>query len=653
MSSAPQLPAQDSPAGDASVEGASAEVRRLKALADAAFEGLIIHKDGIVLHVNEAAARMVGATPAQVLGMPTMVFAAPESHALIAQNIRENVTTPIEVAGLRLDGTRFPAELQGKTLVIDGETLRVTAIRDLTARKQVEVALARSQASYNTLWEKAADGIGIARTDGTIESYNPSVAKLLGYGPEELVGRNISTIVSRENQAETPIRFQELQRGQLVKGERSLVRKDGSIVQVELNSSPLGEGRMLTIFRDVTERNQLRQQLVQAQKLESVGRLAGGIAHDFNNLLTVVLGNADMLQTRLAGMEHPRLLGWSKDISRAAERAAELTAQLLTFSRKQVVQRTALNLNEVIAETERMFHRIIGEDIAVELDLDQTIPDISVNRSQMVQVVMNLVINARDALPNGGKVELRTRAVGGLDLAGDPGGNTEPLNAGSRDGVEFIVSDNGCGMNKETLSRAFEPFFTTKPVGEGTGLGLATVYGIVKQSDGVITIESEVNRGTSLRMIFPKATEVRRSPRGERRVLAGGPQQTVILLVEDEPAVAQVTEQMLKAHGYTVHVALGPAQALSAIEGLPSCDLLLTDVVMPEMSGPALAEKLRSTRPDLKILYVSGYTEDVLLQKGVNSPALHFLVKPFSARQLLEKVEVALGRGPDSARRSR
>jgi signal transduction histidine kinase/ActR/RegA family two-component response regulator len=430
-----------------------------------------------------------------------------------------------------------------------------------------------------------------------------------------------------------------------------LVRKDGSIVQVELNSSPLGEGRMLTIFRDVTERNQLRQQLLQAQKLESVGRLAGGIAHDFNNLLTVVLGNADMLQMRLAGMEHPRLLGWVKDISKAAERAAELTAQLLTFSRKQVVQRAALNLNEVISETARMFHRIIGEDIAVELDLDQTIPDIFANRSQMVQVVMNLVINARDALPNGGKVQLRTRALSGLDLGGD--GNAAGSNAGPRDGVEFIVNDNGCGMNKETLSRAFEPFFTTKPVGEGTGLGLATVYGIVKQSDGVITIESEVDRGTSLRMLFPKAQDERKSPRGERRVLAGGPQQTVILLVEDEPAVAHVTEQMLKAQGYTVHVALGPAQALAAIEGLSSCDLLLTDVVMPEMSGPALAQKLSQGRPDLKVLYVSGYTEDVLLQKGVNSPALHFLVKPFSARQLLEKVEVALGRGPDSARRSR
>jgi PAS domain S-box-containing protein len=611
------------------IAGLRLQLEHLRVLANAAFEGLAIHKDGIVLIANEVLAHMVGkASAAELVGTEIFQYAAPQSRATIAAHMRDNTATPYEIVGLRADGTEFPVELQAKTVVIAGETLRVSAILDLSERKRMESDLAKTQAEYQLLFERADDGIGIARTDGTIVSYNPSVSKLLGYDRNELVGRNIGSVVSTQNQAEAPIRWQDLREGKPVKGERTLVRKDGTTVQVELNTSPLDRSHILTVFRDVTERNQLREQLLQSQKLESVGRLAGGIAHDFNNLLTVVMGNADLLRRRLTERD-AALAGMAADITQAAERGSELTSQLLTFSRRQLVERTALSLNDVAREAERMMRRLIGEDVEVHLDLDPELPATLANRAQMLQVLMNLVINSRDAMPKGGRIALQTRAT------------TE---TSDKAGVSLIVSDTGVGMSKETLQRAFEPFFSTKPVGEGTGLGLSTVYGIVTQSGGRIELASDLGKGSVVTMLFPALEQPGRHPAQLRAVVPFGACSETIVLVEDEPAVAEVTRRILEAQGYVVHVAPGPSAALALVERMPAFDLLITDVVMPELNGYELAQRIKAGRPTLKVLYASGYADDRRGQGQDVPDAAQFLAKPFSTDSLLTKVREILGR---------
>jgi PAS domain S-box-containing protein len=603
------------------------EIEWLRALANAASEGLAIHKDGVVVIANDVFAHMVGKASAEdLVGTSIFDYATVASREIILTHIERNTETPYQVVGRRADGSEFPAELQAKTIVINGETLRVSAILDLSERQRLESELAKSKASYDMLFAQAADGIGIAGRDGTILSYNPSVAKLLGYDSEELVGRSIASMVSAQNQAEAPIRWQDLREGRPVKGERSLLRKDGSVVQVELNSSPLDDGRILTIFRDVTERNQLREQLLQSQKLESVGRLAGGIAHDFNNLLTVVMGNADLLQRRLAERDQA-LAGMAADIAQAAERGSELTSQLLTFSRRQLVERAALSLNDVVRESERMMRRLIGEDVEVHLDLDPELPATMGNRAQMLQVLMNLVINSRDAMPNGGRVSLQTRAI-----KDDP-----------KRGVCLTVSDTGIGMSKETLQRAFEPFFSTKPVGEGTGLGLSTVYGIVTQSGGQIELASEQGKGSVVTMLFPVVERPARDAARARALPPAEGNHGIIVLVEDEPAVAEVTRRILQAHGYTVHVAPGPNDALSLVDRLQGFDLLITDVVMPDLNGYELAERIKQARPALKVLYASGYADDRHgRSQEVRQGVARFLAKPFSSNALLDKVREIL-----------
>jgi PAS domain S-box-containing protein len=616
----------DPSATAASIGGLRLEIEHLRVLANAAFEGLAIHKDGIIVVANDVLARMVGrSSAAELIGTNIFLYAAPQSRETIVAHMRNNTATPYEVVGLRADGSEFPVELQAKTVVINGETLRVSAILDLSEKKRMENDLAQTQADYQMLWERAADGIGIAKMDGTILSYNPSVAKLLGYDRDELIGRSIGSVVSKENQAEAPIRWQDLREGRPVKAERTLVRKDGSLVQVELNTSPLDRTRLLTVFRDVTERNQLREQLLQSQKLESVGRLAGGIAHDFNNLLTVVMGNADLLRRRLADRD-AALAAMAGDIAQAAQRGSELTSQLLTFSRRQLVERTALSLNEVARESERMMRRLIGEDVEVQLDLDANLPATLVNRAQMLQVLMNLVINSRDAMPKGGRITLQTRSV------------TETQ---GKTGVGLVVSDTGVGMSKETLQRAFEPFFSTKPVGEGTGLGLSTVYGIVTQSGGRIELASDLGKGSVVTMVFPALEHPVRDANPARSMAPLNQGKGIIVLVEDEPAVAEVTKRILQAQGYTVHVAPGPNAAMTLVDQVQAFDLLITDVVMPDLNGYELAERIKRDRPALKVLYASGYAED---RRGQNNDdATHFLAKPFSTDALLNKVRDLLG----------
>jgi CheY-like chemotaxis protein len=374
------------------------------------------------------------------------------------------------------------------------------------------------------------------------------------------------------------------------------------------------------VAEDITARRQLEEQLRQSQKLEAIGQLAGGIAHDFNNLLTVILGNSELLLVNAPELDREMV----EEIAKAAERSAGLTRQLLAFSRKQVLAPELLDLNAIVVHTERMLRRVIGEDVTLTTRLHRPLPPIKADPGQLEQVLLNLAVNARDAMPQGGELTIRTEV--------------------HRESVILEVADTGIGMSHEVRRRVFEPFFTTKPPGKGTGLGLAVVHGFVAQSHGSIAVDSEPGRGTSFRISMPVADGTPMSggeSRAERTALANGA--GTILVVEDEDGVRAFTERVLQRAGYHVLSAANGAEAEKmAEECVSAIDVLVTDVVLPDRGGRVLAEQLLVRHPEMKVLYVSGYTDDAVVRHGVLQERTHFLAKPFSPSVLTTKIREVL-----------
>jgi PAS domain S-box-containing protein len=392
--------------------------------------------------------------------------------------------------------------------------------------------------------------------------------------------------------------------------------------------------RVVGVITDITERRSLELQLRQAQKMDALGQLAGGIAHDFNNLLTAILGYSRLaLETTGAGSLRHDL----EEIVKAASRAASLTKQLLAFSRRQMVETVVLDLNLLIVDMVTMLRRMIGEDIDLATTLSVSLPRVRADRSQLEQVVMNLVINARDACEPGGHIRLVTEAI---DVDSAMAALTPGLNTGAH--VAFSVSDDGCGMDESTRSRLFEPFFTTKARGRGTGLGLATVYGIVVQSGGAIHVESEVGRGSRFTVYLPAEQEVTQSAGRAVQPAAAALRRTV-LLVEDEQPVRELVRTILERAGHRVVEAASPEEALATFNSMKSVDLLLTDVVMPAMSGFELFRTLVERLPSLRVLFISGYTDYALFEPTIADRGAAFLEKPFSADALIGKVRELLG----------
>jgi signal transduction histidine kinase/CheY-like chemotaxis protein len=417
-------------------------------------------------------------------------------------------------------------------------------------------------------------------------------------------------------------------------------RKDGAEFPVEVSLSHIqtDEGPFAIAFvSDITQRKHLEDQLLHAQKMEAVGRLAGGVAHDFNNLLTIISGYDRMLLDGLS-LQDP-LRDYAEEVAKAAERAGALTGQLLAFSRRQVMRPRVIDANELLRGADRMLRRLIGEDIDLTLSLAAGAGNIKADPGQVEQIVFNLAINARDAMPDGGKLTIET-AVSHLDE------NYSRTHLGVQPGdyVLIAVSDTGHGMDAETKRHIFEPFFTTKEQGKGTGLGLATVYGTVKQSGGDIWVYSEPGRGTTFKIYFPRVAE---APSSGDRVPSPVSRQGVetILLVEDEKGVRELVAEMLKRLGYRILKAADPLEALELsrqYEG--TIHMLLTDVIMPQMSGRQLADQLLPVRPGMKVLYLSGYTENAVVHHGVLEADVEFLAKPFSHHTLAEKVRDVLDR---------
>ncbi len=508
---------------------------------------------------------------------------------------------------------------------VDGDLL-VRSIRYATERGRALEALERREEHYRSLIEHSLDLISILNIDGTIRYASPSHERVLGYGLDDLVGQNVFTFIHSDDLAAVREAFTRADGAASL--ECRFRHKDGSWRILESfgrNLSHLpGVAGLVVNSRDVTERKRLEEQLHHSQRLEAVGRLAGGVAHDFNNLLMVITGYSQMLLDGLNPADPQR--GDLEQVVKAAERATDLTRQLLAFSRRQVVRPVVLNLNSLVKDMDRMLRRVIGEDIQLLASLEPELKTVRADPGQLEQVVLNLAVNARDAMPNGGQLTLETANLQVTD-------DFARSHVAPKPGFYAMLSmqDTGCGMDAEVLARLFEPFFTTKD--NGTGLGLSTSYGIIKQSGGDIWVDSKPGRGTTFRIYLPAAEEPAEPAvaTGEAPKLQGA---ETILLVEDEDGVRRVVETMLARHGYNVlsSGSCGEAMALAERYAGP-IHLLITDIVMPGMSGRTMAETLVARRPETKVLYVSGYGGPLDGDKAAG-----FLQKPFTNEELALKI---------------
>jgi PAS domain S-box-containing protein len=506
----------------------------------------------------------------------------------------------------------------------------------ITERHTATAAQRASDERYRTLFEYAPDGIVIADRQSYYLDANASMCRMLGYTRDEFIGLHASDIVIPAEVPHVAPALRAISETSDYHGEWQFRRKDGSVFPADVIATTMPDGNILAMIRDVTERNRLEAQYQQAQKMEAVGRLAGGVAHDFNNLLTAILVSCELLLAD-SGADDPRRTD-IVEIQKAGMSAAALTRGLLAFSRKQIIEPTLLDLNAVIADMRGILERVIGEDVTIIVGLQPDLVRVRTDRGQMEQVMMNLAVNARDAMPAGGTLTIQTANVQ-LDA------HYARLHRGVTPGTYAVltVTDTGSGMTPEVQAHLFEPFFTTKEPGKGTGLGLATVHGIAVQSGGSVGIYTELGHGTSFKVYLPRAEDAgpvtEAAPPAPRRV---GTQ--TVLVVEDADGLRLLAKRLLERQGYKVLVAADAKEALHVFEQNASIDVLLTDVVMPGASGPELTRQLLELRPTLKVIYMSGYTEDAIVKHGVLQAGIVFLNKPFTADTLVRKIQEVLDR---------
>ncbi len=600
----------------------------------------VIGPDWRYLYINEAAARQGKSTKEALLGR-TMMEAYPGIdqtpmfkllRTCMVERVQQSMINEFEFP----DGSKGWFEIKFEP--VPSGVFILTS--DITKRHETEQKLRRSQREYRELITHL-DGVVFSLDSGGKFIFVSDVIAEFGYAPEDLLGKHFSILVSDSDREPLETSFRQKSTGKS-RGIREfrLVSKDGTQRQVKCQwRTKAGPDRrlgMTGILYDVTEMRKVEEQLRLTQKMESVGLLAGGIAHDFNNLLSVILSYSSFAMDALKPGDKIR-----KDIEqieKAGLRAAALTRQLLTFSRRQVVKPELLNLNDVLKGFQPMLRRVISEDIDLKFKFGKGLGKVRADAGQLEQVVMNLVINARDALPSGGKIEVSTSNI---EIDQDYANLHLEINPGAH--VMLSVSDNGTGMSKEVKERVFEPFFTTKEPGKGTGLGLASVFGIVRQAEGNVFVYSEPGQGTTFKIFLPLADRnvVGEAPAKNHLRLKSG--SGTVLIVEDEAPVREAAERILERAGYQVHSAPDGLTALEFLgrSGL-EIDLLLTDVVMPGMSGSELASKAAQIRPGIRVLFMSGYADDDLIQRGAIEGTATVVSKPFSAASLSSQVEAML-----------
>jgi PAS domain S-box-containing protein len=626
---------------------------RLRAIFESTLDAIVtIDAAGAITGWNVQAEAMFGWARSEVTGRILAEVVIPpaqrEAHReglarFLATGEGPILRRRIEVAALHRDGREFPVELTISPVRL-GSTWEFSAfIRDLTVAHETEAALRHAELSYATLVDRAPVGIYRSTPEGRFLTVNRALLRMMGYDlPDEMLRLDIARDVYADPAERLRLLARDLETDrEYDEVEATWKHRDGRRLTVQLSVRAVrGANRNVeayeTIVRDLTGQRQLEAQLVLSQRMEAIGRLAGGVAHDFNNLLTVITSYSDLiLETLPAG--HPQRDD-VEQIIKAAAAAATLTRQLLAFSRRQVLQPAVLDLNAVVSGTEKILRRLIGEDIDLVTTLAPDLGAVKADSGQVEQVIMNLAVNARDAMPTGGRLTLETANVE-MDESYIRG---HPLARPGRY-VMLAVSDTGTGMDGETQAHIFEPFFTTKPSGQGTGLGLATVYGIVKQSGGFIWVYSEPGRGASFKAYLPRVDEPvsRAAVTPVSRASLRGSE--TVFLVEDVAAVRAVARQVLERQGYTVLEAPDGGAALrSAAAHVGPIHLLLTDVVMPTLSGRLLAEQLAPTRPAMRVLYMSGYTDNAIVHHGLLDRGIAYLQKPFTPDALARKVRDVL-----------
>jgi two-component system cell cycle sensor histidine kinase/response regulator CckA len=625
---------------------AEKEQRELAAIVEASDNAIIgTTLDGIVTSWNAGAERMYGYAADEVLGRPGTFMVPPERLGESVETVGRirggESVRHFETVRLRKDGTQFDVSLTVSPIAEAGggiTGLSVTA-DDITERKQAEARLRQSEARYRDLFENASDLIATVDLESRFTDVNTAFARALGYTRDELVGRPLEDVVP-------PEALESLQQARLGKleldvdatlYEHELIAKDGSRIEVEVasrliteNGEPVGTE---AICRDVSERKRLEAQLRQAQKMEAIGKLAGGIAHDFNNLLTVINGNADRA-LRLDDVEE--IKASLRAVLKAGTSAAALTGQLLAFSRRQVLRPRVLDLADVLSNMLDLLERLLGANVLLETAVEPTLGRIHVDPSQIEQVLLNLAVNAREAMNGDGSIKIVAA-------------NTEVDEAYAASGVELepgpyvalTVTDTGNGMDEETRSRIFEPFFTTKA--EGTGLGLATVYGIIKQSGGNISVYSEPDAGTTFRLLFPRVdarAEIREALPADSRDLTGS---ETILVIEDNELIRELVAKILTGIGYTVMTAGCADEALPLAAAFSErLDLIVSDVMLPGQPGPELVARIQRLHPQTKSLYTSGYAPSLAGERGGFDLDQAFLAKPFTTVELASVVRRVL-----------
>ncbi|MGA2477360.1 MAG: PAS domain S-box protein [Spirochaetia bacterium] len=643
--------------------------QRYRSLVEKSKDGIFVAQDGFLKYGNRAALVLVGYSEQELSARPFIELIHPDDRAKVVDRYQkrlggEEVESRYTFRLIRKDGDIKWVELGATLLYFEGKPATLNIITDITERRQAEEVLQESERRLSEIVDFLPDATFAIDTEGTITAWNRAIEQMTGKTKKQMLGcRNYEYAIPFYGHRRPILIDFTLDSQEEINEKYAFVEKRGDTCLAEVFTPLLHEGKgahlwgvatllrnekgkivgAIESIRDITirkraeeEKAKLEGQLLQAQKMESVGRLAGGVAHDFNNMLGVILGHTEMaLELVDPGQPvHADL----EEIRKAAERSADLTRQLLAFARKQTVAPRVLDLNQTVEGMLTMLERLVGEDVHLTWQPKADLWPVMVDRSQIDQILTNLCVNARDAISNVGKIIIETE-----NSVIDKAYCTDHAGFVAGEYVLLAVTDDGCGMDKETLSHMFEPFFTTKGIGKGTGLGLATVYGIVKQNSGFINVYSEPDHGTRFTIYLPRysgKTEQARGMQAEGPALRG---HETILLVEDEPASLKLIRKMLEGQGYTVLTAGTPGEAIRlAREHVGEIHLLMTDVIMPEMNGRDLARNLLSLYPHLKRLFASGYTANVIAHHGVLSEGVHFIQKPFSIRVLAAKVREAL-----------
>jgi PAS domain S-box-containing protein len=633
----------------------------LEAIPDAL---VAVNQQGMIIHINSQTEAMFGYTRDELIGQPIEMLVPERQRPNHDQHRAQYHERPkirrmgsgLNLYGLRRDGTEFPVEISLSPIAHQGGPIVLSAIRDISDRKRIEEELRRandelhrrktrelrdSQNRMSLIVDSSQDAIIGKNLDGIITQWNQGAEKIYGYAAHEVIGRPISMIAPEDRADEIPNILRKIREGERVEYFETIrVTKDGRRLNMSVSVSPIhdGEGSVIgasTIARNITAQKKIEDQLRQSQKMEAVGRLAGGVAHDFNNLLGIVTACTELLRMHA----NDESLEYVDNIREAAKRGAALTRQLLSFSRRQQVQVQLLDLNERLREVSKLLRPLMGDDVQIVLIPHSATAVVEADPNQVDQIMMNLAVNARDAMPNGGKLIIET---GGFDFdeafaLEHPGMTAGPY-------VMLAVSDSGIGMSEATRMRIFEPFFTTKELGKGTGLGLSTVYGIVKQGGGHIWVYSEPDRGTTFKIYLPSADhKIGTSIAAQPEALPPRREGKTVLLAEDDTMMRRLTRKLLEEYGYKVFEAEDGKAALELVaENHKSIDLVLTDVVMKGMSGPEMVLKLLDIYPAMKVVYMSGYTGELVAHQGADS-AIQLLEKPFTRSALLKTLDAALG----------